>query len=306
MKISVGNSKKAALRSRLFALFAAGALVAMVVPTTLASVNYATVTGYAEGSSDNNNTDSWPGTCTKTDFADGAGSTYVLEDSHSLVIVKAGSEQSAPGHVNTLFANATAGQTVWADSNGSGVFDDGDKGISHIIFCDDESNATPTPTGTVSDETSEPTATPTGTDEETQEPTATPTGTVEATEEPTATPTSTATTEPTPTGTVNDETSPPTATPTATPTTEPTATPTEEVTPTPTGTVDDETSPPTATPTDTPTGTVLDETDSPTAPPTDTISSKTPDASGSLPILLIVLSVIGLGALMVTPARSRR
>ena len=50
--------------------------------------------------------------------------------------------------MNTLFANAKAGQTVWADSNGSGAFDEGDKGISHIIFCGpgDEETSTPTET----------------------------------------------------------------------------------------------------------------------------------------------------------------
>jgi uncharacterized repeat protein (TIGR01451 family) len=54
-----------------------------------------------------------------------------------------------------------------------------------------------------------------------------------------------------------------------------------------------------------PGGGVEAETDVPTAPQTDTISS-TGDAGNSLPILLIVLGIIGLAAVVLTPARARR
>ena len=113
-------------------------------PPPRAATDWATVTGYAEGGSDNNHPATWGADC--IDGPQDPGDTYVLDQDWDLVIVKAGSEESAPGHVNTLFANATAGQTVWADSNGDGTFDQGDKGISHIIFCGpvDEETSTPT------------------------------------------------------------------------------------------------------------------------------------------------------------------
>jgi hypothetical protein len=183
--------------------------VALLAPATAsAATDWATVTGYAAGGSDNNHASTWS-TLTGFDCVDGPqdpGDTYLLTQDWKLVIVKAGSEESAPGHVNTLFANAKAGQTVWADSNGSGAFDEGDKGISHIIFC-----------GPVEQETSTPTETPTETPTDT--PTATPTDT------PTATPTDTPTATPTdtPTATPTDDVQPtetPTDTPTATPTTQ--------------------------------------------------------------------------------------
>jgi len=44
----------------------------------------------------------------------------------------------------------------------------------------------------------------------------------------------------------------------------------------------------------------------PTAPPTDAIVSTTTDAGGSLPLLLIVLGIIGLGAVVLTPGRAKR
>ena len=167
--------------------------VALLAPATAsAATDWATVTGYAEGGSDNNHASTWS-TLTGFDCVDGPqdpGDTYLLTQDWKLVIVKAGSEESAPGHVNTLFANAKAGQTVWADSNGSGAFDEGDKGISHIIFCGPVEQETSTPTATPTDT---PTATPTETPTETptDTPTATPTGTVEPTETPTETPTDT-------------------------------------------------------------------------------------------------------------------
>ena len=55
---------------------------------------------------------------------------------YSQVIVKAG----AGTYANTVFGEPpTAGQTVWADTNGDGVFNPGgrrgDKDISHLIYC---------------------------------------------------------------------------------------------------------------------------------------------------------------------------
>jgi len=47
-------------------------------------------------------------------------------------------------------------------------------------------------------------------------------------------------------------------------------------------------------------------TDKPTAPPTDGIATSTTDAGGSLPLLLIVLGIIGLGAVVLTPGRAKR
>ena len=85
-------------RSRLLALVGGAALVAMLVPSAFGAVDYATVTGYAAGGSDNNHADTWEKLsgldCTKT--ADGAnlGDTYLLTSDYELVIVKAGSDAS--------------------------------------------------------------------------------------------------------------------------------------------------------------------------------------------------------------------
>jgi uncharacterized repeat protein (TIGR01451 family) len=54
-----------------------------------------------------------------------------------------------------------------------------------------------------------------------------------------------------------------------------------------------------------PGGGVEAETDVPTAPQTDALSS-TGDAGNALPLLLIVLGIVGLAAVMLTPARARR
>jgi hypothetical protein len=55
-----------------------------------------------------------------------------------------------------------------------------------------------------------------------------------------------------------------------------------------------------------PAGSVGGETDTPTGPPTDTITSTTTDAGGALPLMLLVLGVIGLGAVVLTPRRAKR
>jgi len=189
---------------------AAGAMlaVAALAPSTVgAATVWATVTGYAEGTPANNNPATWGNDCTKIDSVDGSlGSTYTLAASYDLVIVKAGSEQSAAGHVNTLFANASAGETVWADSNGSGAFDEGDKGISHIIFCGPQETTTTTTETTdttteTSDTTTETTETTTETTATTTETTATTTETSDTTTETTDETTDETTTETTDTTT---------------------------------------------------------------------------------------------------------
>jgi hypothetical protein len=53
-------------------------------------------------------------------------------------------------------------------------------------------------------------------------------------------------------------------------------------------------------------GGVGGETDTPTGPPTDSLSSTSTDVGGALPLLLLVLGVIGVGAVVLTPKRGRR
>ncbi len=101
------------------------------------SVVYAEVTGHEAFSSDANHADYWGDDCDK--IVDGGSlSSYVLTKDYALVIVKAGAGNVDP-FTNTLFANASAGETVWADTNGNSVYDpggkNGDKTISHIIVC---------------------------------------------------------------------------------------------------------------------------------------------------------------------------
>ncbi len=128
------------------------------------SAVYATVDGYEAFSSDANHPDYWGDDC--HNIAGGSFSSYVLDQDYDKVIVKAGAGEFA----NTIFNDAAEGETVWADTNGDGVFNPGgpggDKQISHIIVC--APKTTPTPTET--------TETPTPTETETTE-TATPTDT---------------------------------------------------------------------------------------------------------------------------------
>jgi hypothetical protein len=53
-------------------------------------------------------------------------------------------------------------------------------------------------------------------------------------------------------------------------------------------------------------GAVEAATDTPTGPPTDTVTSTTTDLGGSFPLLLLILGVLGFGALALTPARAKR
>jgi hypothetical protein len=250
------------------------ALVGPGTGAASADTVWATVTGYAEGTNGNNDPESWGQDCTKLDNP--KVDTYVLGADYALVIVKAGSEAANPGFVNTLFANASMGQTVWADTNGSGVYDEGDKGISHIIFCGPRETTTTT------------TTTETTTTETTTETTTTETTSTQTTTEPTPTPTPTP--DPTPTPTPN---------PTPTPTPNPTPTPTPEPTPTPDAT---------ETVTSLPTGEVLSEVGGPavTLPPTDTLPQGTA-APGGDNWRLILLGMAGIlaGSLVMTPAEAR-
>ncbi len=266
---------------------------------------WATVTGYAAGSAANNNPDNWGDDCTKLD--DPQVNTYTLGANYALVIVKAGSESSAPGHVNTLFANASMGETVWADSNGSGAYDNGDKGISHIIFCGPRETTT-TSTETTSTETTstDTTSTETTSTETTStattstETTSTETTSTETTSTET-TSTDTTSTEPTPTPTPD-----PTPTPTPTPTPDPTRpTPTPNPTPTPTP---DPTPTPTPEATPPPTGEVLSEVGVPavTLPPTDTLTqSSSAPAGDNWRLILLAMAGILAGSLVLTPGEVR-
>jgi hypothetical protein len=184
-------------------------------PTDPPAGNFAKVTGYEPFSSDANRPEYWGEKCRKIEPG---GSSYVLPAGmYGKVIVKSAAGNVDP-YTNTIFAAPPkAGQTVWADTNGDGVYNpygkDGDKEISHVIICPPTVTPTPTPT--------EPTVTPTPTP---TEPTVTPTPTPT---EPTVTPTPTPT-EPTvtPTPTPTEPTVTPTPTPTE-PTVTPTPTPTE-------------------------------------------------------------------------------
>ena len=116
------------------------------------SVTYATVTGYEPFSAQANNPAYWGDNCEK--IVDGGSLTsYVLTQDYDLVVVKSASKNVDP-YTNTLFANASSGETVWADTNGNGVFDpggkNGDKAISHIIVCGPGESESPSPSTSIS------------------------------------------------------------------------------------------------------------------------------------------------------------
>jgi LPXTG-motif cell wall-anchored protein len=126
-------------------------------------VAFATVTGHASSTAASNQASYWD------DYLDDGGPacykipeddkpsdedskidgqlTYVLPSDFRLVVVKSANDAALQGpYSNTLFADAEAGETVWADTNGNGMQvrqpDDGDKEISHIIFCPAPEDAT--------------------------------------------------------------------------------------------------------------------------------------------------------------------
>lgn len=147
-----------------------GLVAALAMPAMAgAEVDWATVTGYAAGTEQNNHPETWGDNCESASTPEGGwGETYLLPELgeglvYSLVVVKAGSDQSTEEGANTLFANPSAGETVWADSVADGEFGEGDKNISHIIVCteeEDEEEATPTPTASPTASPTQPATTP--------------------------------------------------------------------------------------------------------------------------------------------------
>lgn len=168
---------------KLAALVGAAALTLGTFGTALAvDPVWATVTGHAASTNENNGTDFWETgdieDCVKFNAGEGdlgtEQDTYLLTQDYELVIVKAGSTNQGDPNGLTLFANASAGETVWADTDGdsayspkSGPEDEAwDKNISHIIFCDggpeqSQSNETNPPTGAPSQDTEDITESPT-------------------------------------------------------------------------------------------------------------------------------------------------
>ena len=139
---SGGNRKHMSTWKKLSGVVAAGALMLALAGTAFAGADpvWATVTGHAAHSDDNNKPETWGEDCTKEEFG-GSIDTYELTQDYELVVVKSGSGEFA----NTLFADASEGETVWADTNGNSVFDEDDQGISHIIFCEGEEEETEEP-----------------------------------------------------------------------------------------------------------------------------------------------------------------
>jgi hypothetical protein len=122
----------------LAALSALGLTFSLMVGTTMAAPNYATVTSHVAHSSDNNHESTWESEGVDcTDIGVDNGLTHVLAElpdgqAYVQVIVKSGAGEFA----NTVFADPpAAGETVWADTNGNSGFDDGDQEISHVIVC---------------------------------------------------------------------------------------------------------------------------------------------------------------------------
>ncbi|MEO8273334.1 MAG: hypothetical protein ABI620_04645 [Chloroflexota bacterium] len=155
---------------KLAALIGAGALVFAMAGTAAAVADYATVSSHEAFSADANQASYWGEDCEKIDAVDdNLGDAYVLTADYGKVIVKAG----AGTYANTIFDNPTSGQTVWADTNGDSVYNpggqDGDKNISHIIFCDPTTTTTTTTTTdeTTTTTTTDETTTTTTTDETT-------------------------------------------------------------------------------------------------------------------------------------------
>jgi hypothetical protein len=161
---------RSAPRTILGLLAALGLVAALTMPALAgeSEVIWATVDGYAEGSAANNEASTWGANCTKLPTPEGGwDATYLLPELaegwvYSLVVVKAGSDQSSEEGANTLFEDPAAGETVWSDNVADGEFGEGDKNISHIIVCteeedeeEEEETPTPTPTPTLS-----PTPTP--------------------------------------------------------------------------------------------------------------------------------------------------
>jgi len=142
----------------------------LATASTANAAVFATVDGYEPFSSDANHPDFWGDDCTKIEGGN-LGSSYVLTQDYALVVVKAGSKNVDP-YTNTIFKDASSGETVWADTNGDGIFNpggkNGDKAISHIIFCEgggqstspspspSKSSSSPSPSNTQSSQSASP------------------------------------------------------------------------------------------------------------------------------------------------------
>lgn len=169
-------------RKRIAALAGAGAMVLALAGTALAA-DAVPVGHYASQGGDQSNGGAFwvsylnanfnaglsEGDCdTKIeggDLADvnnGDGSADLGAD-YGWVIVKQASSATVDFD-NTIFKDVTAGQTVFADTNGNGVHDEGDsQGISHIIVCEpgEEETAPPPTTPPTAPPTAPPTVAPT-------------------------------------------------------------------------------------------------------------------------------------------------
>jgi hypothetical protein len=243
---------------------------ALITPgAALATANYATVDGHQAFSPEANHADYWGKHCDKYVIPEDVKyDDYVISQNYDLIVVKAGSGEFA----NTIFSNVKGGQTVWADTNGNNKFDaggqDGDKNISHIIYCGPD-ETTATETSTTTDETTNETSTTTD---------------------------DTSTTTDETTSTTTDETTSTTTDDTTSTTTDDTSTTTtfsgETTSTTSTGSVSAET------------GTKGD----PTPPSTDTsgISSTSTTTGGGWQLLLVALSGLLAAALLLTPAAARK
>jgi hypothetical protein len=142
--------------------------VALLAPGSVsAATTWATITGYALGTPANDQAATWGDDCTKVDVddTDDDDGSYVLAHDYRLVVARADDDAdeegtSTAGHANanTLFENPLAGQTVWADSNGSGTFDYqddsasrlGDDEVEHVILCGPTDTTTTSTTSTTS------------------------------------------------------------------------------------------------------------------------------------------------------------
>ena len=156
---------------KLTAVAGASALVFALSGTALA-VTYATVDGHEAFSAAANNAEYWGEDCTKINTGEGGlgdnDQLFELGASYGKVIVKSGSGSFA----NTIYEDAAAGESVWADTDGNSAFDGTEPNISHIIFCDplettttttEETTTTTTFTQETSGETDVPTEPPTTT-----------------------------------------------------------------------------------------------------------------------------------------------
>jgi hypothetical protein len=133
-----------ALKSPALSVLVATALMLLGLPAqAVGAVDLAVVTGHAPFSAAANEPEFWCDDGTRVEVDD-AVSVVLPDGEHAKVIVKGGTGEFA----NTVFgAPPTAGQTVWADTNGDGVYNpggrEGDKNISHLIYCP----AAPAPNG---------------------------------------------------------------------------------------------------------------------------------------------------------------